>query len=65
MAELDYSDGVTGKPEVADLQSAVANVSLTILELAVGASGQQQGRRFPSLSLNSPTRSGGSWFLPF
>ena len=46
---FDYSDGVTGKSEVGRLQSAAAMSSLTILELAVSASGPTTGTSFSIL----------------
>jgi hypothetical protein len=46
---FDYSDGVTGKPEVGRLHSAVAMSSLTVLELPVGASGPTRGASFSIL----------------
>ena len=44
-----YSSWITRKPEVGRLQSAVAMSSLTILELAVGASGPTTGASFSIL----------------
>jgi hypothetical protein len=45
---------MTRKPEVGRLQSAVAMSSLTILELAVGASGPTTGASFSILRLEQP-----------